>query len=332
MINYADCLQNDLSSAKKNGYKTVLTITNSAHEISDYLAPIRIYGDTCMTGLVSSNFELIEATLSQVRSFLDWIFIDIEKKIPPKFGREVMESGNYFDVLAGKFVDVPLLPIAPNNLTVNAVISSLLVQKINKKGLTVGVVGMGNIGFKVAQRCVEMGCDTFILPKRIGYREVACENAINYTKPSGTIASAHLINSLEKLVMVSDVVVITSPHAKIITQHNYLSFKEKMRIIDVGKGNIDSSVVPYLGNLEWLDVGKELQKYVAQEITMAEVNALQKEAEHKLPPKVRQSGTLAMPEDTLVAFNGDSFYSFADINSEGQYKRLNFNEIKTFEN
>lgn len=332
MMNYADCLQDDLSSAKKKGFQTVLTITNSAHETSNYLAPIRLYKNTCMTGLVSSDLELIEATLSRVRFFLDWVFIDIEKKIPPKFGSEFMESGNHFDILASKFIDVPLLPIAPNNLTVNAVISSVLKQKITNKGLTVGVVGMGNIGFKVSQRCVEMGCDTFIFPKQIGYREVACENAINFTKPSGTIASAHLINSLEKLVMVSDVVVITSPHAKIITQKNYLSFKDKMQIIDVGKGNIDISVVPHLSNLEWLDVGKELQKYVAQEITMAEANVLQKEAQDKLPSKVRQSGTLAMPEDTLAAFNGENFYSFADINSEGEYKRLRFNEIKKFKN
>ena len=320
-------LLDDFKKVKDHSFVKILTVTNSAHEMRSYPTPIRLYGDLFITGVVSSDLEEIREILTQVGDYSDQIFVDIEKKISPRFMKSKLNSGSYFDILRNEFSHLPIRPISPNNLTVNAVVTEITKEKLKNKSISVGVVGLGNIGFKIAQNSVELGCDTFLLSKNVGYREIVLENAINFSKPRGTIANAVTVNSFEKLVLSSDVIIFACPPNQFITDKNVSSFKDKLAILDVGKGNISFDVITELGNVVWIDVGRELIKFIESDLNqdkrLSEINA---KAE-KLPSGMTLAGKYAVPGDMLVNFDGEKFYPFAEINNFGNYVRLSYEQI-----
>lgn len=330
MTHIRDILQNDFHSAKSQSFETVLTVSNSANEENEYLTPIRLAGQHMITGLISTNIESILDIINSNKNLINHFFIDIEKKIPPKFMANQFESGNYYDLVKARMPNLEINPIAPNVLTVNAVVSKILKWKTKHRSLRVGIVGFGNLGFKIAQLSVEIGCDTFILPRKISYKEVVQAEAINFSKPKGTIASVTLVDSLEKLFIQSDVFVLTSPRANIINEQNFSFFKEKFEIIDVGKGNVSTELVNSLPNLSWLDVGDELVQFILAKIS--EKKNIQKKNYQisNLPSNVKMAGKIVGPNNYISTFDGNSYYAFAKINEKLEYNRLSFNQLRKY--
>lgn len=320
-------LLNDFEKAKSGGYVKILTVTNSAHEMNSYLTPIRLHNGFFLTGIVSCDLDEIREILKYIGDYVDYIFVDIEKKIPPKFTNMKLNSGSYFDILRTEFESLPIKPISPNNLTVNAVISELIKSKLKNKSVSVGIVGLGNLGFKIAQNSVELGCDTFLLSKNVGYREIALENAINFSKPRGTIANAITVNSLEKLVISSDVIIFACPPNQFVTSENINSFKDKLAILDVGKGNISSDVIMKLDNVVWVDVGRELLKHIENDLNYDKLTSEMHASIEELQSGMKLVGKYALPGEMLVNFDGINFYPFAECDKNGKYRRLNYEQI-----
>ena len=152
-----DTLHQDFTGARNQSLETILTVSNSANEESEYLTPIRLNEGYMITGLISTNIESIIDIVDFNKNLISHIFVDIEKKIPPKFSGDQFISGNYYDLVKERMPNLDIDPIAPNTLTVNAVASKILNWKTQNRSLRVGVVGFGNLGFKIAQLSVEMG-------------------------------------------------------------------------------------------------------------------------------------------------------------------------------
>lgn len=330
MNNILTSLAQDFCEFDSSEFTRVLTITNSANEYMSYATPIRISDNVIVTGMVTSNLTEMRQVLKAIGGNTDYVFIDIEKKIAPRFSPEILDSGNYYDVLAREFPELNIKPIAPNRLTVRAALASLIKCKRERKSISVGVVGLGNLGFKIALGAVEIGCDTFILPREVGFRETTLENTINFAKTTGTIASARIVSSLEKLAILSDVVILACPPSDIINRDNIFAFKNKISIIDVGKGNVEREQVTKLNNLSWLDVGAELIKFIRGEIASDEHERTMASAEKNLPKGSKIFGNFANRGDILVNFDGKEFYPFASINNDMKYVRYSYQQIRGF--
>ena len=321
-------LAQDFCDFDSSQFIRVLTITNSANEYKSYPTPIRISENIIVTGIVTSDLAEMRQVLKAISGNTDYIFIDIEKKIAPRFSHDILDSGSYYDVLAREFPDLNIRPIAPNSLTVRAALASVIKCKRQRKSISVGVVGLGNLGFKIALGAVEIGCDTFILPRKVGFRETSLENAINFAKTTGTIASARLVSSLEKLAVLSEVVILACPPSKIITHDNVFAFKDKVSIIDIGKGNVEDNQVADLHNLSWLDVGAELIKFIRGEIATEECQRNMASVKKDLPKKAKIFGNFADRNDTMFNFDGEKFYPFASIDNDMNYVRYSYRQIK----
>lgn len=314
-----DIIITDLEVAKKNKLKIIFTISCTAKNGDTYLSPCRIFDDFVVLGAICSNTTVACYFAKAISHLVDVIFVDIEKKHPPEFRIDFIETGNMYHLIRDTVPDHCLiLPYRPNLLTVESAVEQCTDLLAESKNLKVGVVGIGNIGFKLSALLVESGFDVFGLAKVLGAREKSCESAINYTKPKGTISNFTMVDSLEKLAIRSDIILLCATDSAIINEANYTYFKNKRLLLDIGKNNICKSCVSDLPNARWLDVGEVLVKFVTSSFRS---HVVRKNASH-LSSNEKIVGQHALPGETLIVKSGSKSYAIGSITDDGLFKRF----------
>ncbi len=321
-------IADDFEVAKKNNLKNVLTVTQTTNNPVSYLTPIRIIDQYMITGVVAKDsFDAIQLVKECIHN-IDHIFVDIEKKIAPRLVNGHIDTGNFYSLLMSQFSEVvPIHPFRPNLLTINAVVEEVTKLLLIKKNLSVGVIGMGNIGTKVSQLLVETGFDVYGLSKRIGSREICISEAINNTKPKGTISDFKILDSLEKLSLRTDVVILCATEKNIINIENYKLFEKKHLLIDVGKGNINNKVAKESKNIKWLDIGSELKKYIISNLNQINENNKKKEKIKNNSEKYIYPGEIPKNKEKIYEYTGEYHYPIGEIKNDGNFHRFSLREI-----
>ena len=198
-----------------------------------YLTPLRESQKTIYAGAIIYDNETAEKIAKKIDGKVDYVFIDIEKKITNK--RDLFT--NIERVVKSEVQKSIIKNYKPNDITVNS-LENFIQDYYGKDNRGVGgkrilILGAGNIGTKIGIRLLESGSHTFLF-RRDKKKLQKINQVLNIVKPEYTKSKSNVINSDQLKFEYYDVIIGCS--------NNIIKFKKIRKIlknpliIDVGKG------------------------------------------------------------------------------------------------
>ena len=261
-------LLSELSKIASSGKPLLASVVNSSGLESDnpYFTTLRsdkYLSLACF--IVSSQHQALQlsAHLSSVIS--GWL-VDVEKKIPYSATSGLINLGNIYTALRDVIAPSLLWPFKANDLTVDSIVDSLFRQYGDLAGLNIGVVGLGNIGFKASLSLLECGSNLKLFSRNYLHSE-SVVTAINKIKPVATLSSATCARDLQQVFASSDIIVLCSNYPVELSDFSIAcaldSGSTLSRILVVGHNSLNcddaiaiSRVSPFF--IERLDIGGTL--------------------------------------------------------------------------
>jgi hypothetical protein len=253
-----------------SGIRKIFTVGNTriAQISKYYFTPIREFDGIIVGGvIVFSELEAGEV-LKQIDGLFDFILIDTEKKsisVENSNGVFNLERLSYELIKKSKIVK-----FKGNDLTTNS-IEDLISGLLDHRGSLLGgrnvlIIGLGNLGFKIALRLVEVGMNVYV-KSRSSENLPQIINVINLIKPRETVASVSPFDSGQLIKSPYLDIVVLCATSLIHDFYNYLDYlKSDVIILDVGKGCLSDSQVAQLkedGRLVYrLDIGESLNYFI----------------------------------------------------------------------
>ena len=161
------------------------------------MTPVRENRHFIFFGAIVYNESVAKKILQIIDGLVDIILVDIEKKVKSKsksLGLVNIERSAKDNVKKSK-----LYVYKANDLTINAAETLLFNLFLNDKrgigGKKILIIGVGNIGFKLALKFVETGSEIYIYRRNQTILK-KIQQTINFIKPEGTRS---IVKSLKKL-------------------------------------------------------------------------------------------------------------------------------------
>ena len=224
---------------------TIGSLSHFDHAENFYITPIRYIDKFAYMGVI---VKIVEAALEigkKIDGKAKYIFVDSEKKIlKESYGPN--DSGNVEKALKNIIKKSELLTYKGNDLTFRAADSLLRVLVPDLSGAKISVIGIGNIGTKIALSLLERGNDIFLYSSDVNHaREVS--DYLNKIKFRSTIARCSFALNLDEAFVGSNVVIGCSDKkaeigSKQINLMSPKSERNKRILVDIGKGSFKSEV------------------------------------------------------------------------------------------
>lgn len=253
------------TKSKTNKSISIFTISSTRKLPLDnrpYLTPIRRTVHGYIGGSVVFSQTQVLLLVKKIDGIVDHILVDAEKKIGitlgikksimkkynlklPKFedkSRQHIEMGNLSSVCANEIKKSRFYEYKPNDITVEAVWHLLSNKFKTLSGRNIAIIGVGNIGFKLALKLVESGSYVEIVRRDIN-RGLLMSNVINVVKPKDTIATANYNPSALRASLFTDAIIGSTNGVPVITWEMIQSMKPKGMVIDIGKGSIEKDAL-----------------------------------------------------------------------------------------
>lgn len=295
--------------ASNNNVLKVFVLGNTRLNGSDdyYFTPIRRYENIILFGAIV--FSEIEASLilNLVDGLFDYIYVDAEKK-----SKKSLSSGVFnLERLAFEMVSKSGLRFYKGNDITTDSINNLILNYFGTKGRLIGglnilIIGVGNLGFKLALKLVERGANIFLLSRDFDKAKLISDT-INLIKPKETLASVKPINGLSEGMIHSeklDVVLLT--HLSTIPEYTdfYLGLKNSVLFIDVGKGCLSSKQLEGLSQKGFTcyrsDVGDELLHFILSDLKKTNIRKLNLETKKHGEVRIIPPGVIGLEGDVVV--------------------------------
>lgn len=275
---------NKIKQARCTNKLVVFTIASTAKQESEpFLSPLREYDEFCILGCVIFNQTSLAELLVAIDGLVEIILVDAEKKIPIHQGDDAgsvanglrtigsFETGNFSKLCFTQIKKSLVFEYKPNDLTVNAA-WMFLSQKLHSfTGRKISLLGLGNIGSKLALKLVECGADVHVY-SRDYFKSHMIVQALNLIKPIGTIANITCHREPLPASFASDVLIGATNGNPIITDEIITSVKKNCLVVDLGKNNITKPAVLLAknNNLEICrtDVTDALKSFVGEILSL----------------------------------------------------------------
>jgi hypothetical protein len=211
-----------------------------------FFTPIRENKNFIFFGAIVYSDKISKKILKIIDGKVDLILIDIEKKIEFKKIADVQNIERTAKDLVKKS-EIHLYKA--NDLAVTAAETLLfnffLKDKRGLGGKKILILGVGNIGFKLALKFVECGSKIYIYRRR---RKIlkTLSHTINIIKPQGVISRVKIMKKIPENFKNYDVVLTTANNVNIVTLERIKNIKKKIIFVDIGKGNFDVESVKEL--------------------------------------------------------------------------------------
>jgi hypothetical protein len=283
-VNLTKLALNKIKQAKCTKKLVVFTVASTAKQESEpFLSPLREYDQFCVLGCVIFNQTSLVELLVAIDGLVDVVLVDAEKKIPIHLGADTgldiadsrtigsFETGNFSKLCFTQIKKSLVFEYKPNDLTVNAA-WMFLSQKLHSfTGKKISLLGLGNIGSKLALKLVECGADVHVY-SRDYFKSHLIIQALNLIKPIGTIATITCHREPLPASFASDVLIGATNGHPIITDEIITSVNKNCLIVDLGKNNLTKSAVAYAREcgLEICrtDVTSSLQTFVTETLSL----------------------------------------------------------------
>jgi len=258
------------SKAKKKKKKTCFLIgtTTKKNFRSFYLTPYRESQKTLYMGAIVNNNKTAQAIAKKVDGIVNYVFVDIEKKISNK-----MDILTNIERATKKMITKSVIKnYKPNDITVNSIEN--FIQDYFREdlrgvgGKKILVVGVGNIGSKIALRLLESGGSVFLIRRNIEKLK-KINNALNIIKPTYTKAKSKIIFKSDLKIDNYDIVIGCAD--KEVKFEKINDFKKLPLIIDVGKSMFSKKNITQLSKRKVpvfrLDVENSLSSFIDSNIS-----------------------------------------------------------------
>jgi len=293
---------------EKESKRTVFLIGNTAKiENSEfYLTPIRNYDQVILSGAIVYSEEMARKIARKIDGIIDYVFVDAEKKISNKYSMSG-EPGNIERSVKEIIKKSVLISYKSNDLTVDAT-DAFISEYFSKDivgigGKKIAIIGVGNIGSKLAQKLVERGANVTLYRRNRDKLNLIVKQ-INTTKSKYTVAQASTSLSANEACKDADILIGATDGIPVIDDSIVKKSSKNILLIDIGKGSIsaDAIKVAHSRNLEVfrLSIESALEGMVASLISTH--NILEKRTGrgeyHKI--NIVSGGLLARTDEIVV--------------------------------
>ena len=228
---------------KKEGKKTVFLIGNTikGEDGKFYLTPIRNYAQVVLSGVIVYSEEIAKKIAKEVDGLVDYIFVDAEKKISDNHSI-TGEPGNIERAVKEVIKKSVFISYKSNDLTVDAAdafISEYFSKDIRHiGGKKIAIIGVGNIGSKLAQKLVERGANVSLYRRNRDKLNLIVKQ-INTTKSKYTVAQASSALSVNEACKDADILIGATDGIPVIDNSiiNNLNQNKEDYIVDYEKKN-----------------------------------------------------------------------------------------------
>ena len=246
-------------SAKDQALPSAFTIASTSKVTEyrhPYLTPIRRVPHSVVGGAVVFSQTQASLLCQAIDGQVDHILVDAEKKIdvlvdvdqealdvfglakPEKLKTySHVELGNLSASCAQLITKSQFQEYKPNDLTVEAAWHFLSQYFRVLSGRKIGIIGSGNIGFKLALKLVESGTQVQMVRRDLS-KGMLMANAINIIKPLSTISNAQYNASPLHAALFCDALIGCTDGQPVITWEMIQSLKPGGLVIDIGKGSV----------------------------------------------------------------------------------------------
>ncbi len=255
----------------KSDVVKVFTIGNTriSNESRFYFTPIRKHENVISAGVIVFSEEEAAVIMSKIDGLFNFVLIDSEKK-----SISINGSDGIFNLerLSSEIIkQTKIYRFKGNDLTTNS-IEDFVHSILQRKGKLMGgnnvfIIGLGNLGFKLTLRLVELGMNIYVQNRTASKIDNLLET-INLIKPKETIASARKFEESEIAAVLPKIDFVILCTTTIVNDfEKYIKyFGSDITILDVGKGCISNEVIEYLKKrnivVYRLDIGDALGQFI----------------------------------------------------------------------
>lgn len=266
LVQYLKDRLSELKKLKTQSNKTIVFTVGNTRVFQDsnfYFTPIRILDNVVISGIVVFSETEGAEVFKEIDGFVDFIFVDCEKK-----SKNRKEGLFNLERLSTELIKISKLKFYKGNDITTDSIDSFLFSffKLNNEllgGKNILIVGIGNIGFKIALKLVERGANVYLKSRR-KKKILILKNTLNLIKPKETISEAKIYSQETKIEY--DAIILT--HLKPLRSNNIVFDKTKKTtfVLDVGKGCLNKKQIKKLKikglKTFRLDIGDAFINYV----------------------------------------------------------------------
>lgn len=254
----------EMASESELGF-TIGSLSDYTHEEDYYITPVRSTKRLKYMGAIVKNVETAVEIARIVDGKVDYLFVDSEKKIHPRnYGQN--DVGNIEKAISNVLHHTKLLPYKGNDLTVLAADSLIRVLTPNLTGAKIAIVGVSNIGMKLALSLLERGNNVCLFSRDLLHAKSTAD-LLNKMKMRNVLVECGYAENLEKAIRNSDLVISCSNGKstigiKEINQMQRGPIENKPILVDVGKGAFNEEIIEYGHLIHRVDVGDQLSREI----------------------------------------------------------------------
>lgn len=258
------CVTN-VSMMQESSVTTVFTISSTATKNKDYLTPyttpIRKTKYFNIAGCIVYTQAQALLVAQSIDGIVDVVIVDDEKKIPFQIEPEIdflpehlvnitkgdkksisnVETGNLTSVCYEVINKSKMYKFKPNDITVDAAFGFLEQRFPILSGMKIAIIGAGNIGSKLALKCVEVGAEVTIHRSNHAKGE-SIVLALNHIKSPSVISNITYCDDIVKATFMSDIIIGTTDYSIIHWKHVAVA-KKNVLLVDVGKGSFEKETI-----------------------------------------------------------------------------------------
>jgi|GEM_PF-953555 len=208
-----------------------------------YLTPLRETNTLIYGGAVVRDVATAYEIARYVDGKTDYVFVDAEKKIRKiYYGPD--DVGNIERAIRETVTQSKIITYKGNDLCVDAVDRLLEQLVVGLDTFKAGILGVGNVGAKIALRLVERGAHVTVY-RRAGDKLKKIIAGLNNIKSANTIAKISMAHSLEDVFSGMDIVIACANEKEIVGKRllSLMNANGPRILVDVGKGCFDEEAV-----------------------------------------------------------------------------------------
>lgn len=229
--------------------RTVFTISNTSKGafVGSYFTPLREFQNLIVSGIVVYSPEVAKNAATLADGRVNYVFVDAEKKIPKD-----LESGEDINIeldVKRIVANSCCISFKANDMSVDAADS--FIAEIYRKDISgvgrkkIALIGLGNIGFKLALKLVERGASVHCY-RRDRDALLRLVDTINMVKPKYTLASAIAADNVRDACQSADIILGVTNGIGAISENDLDGISQEAFIMDIGKGSFSAEASAFL--------------------------------------------------------------------------------------
>lgn len=227
--------------------------TRKVNESGLFFTPVRETSRLVVSGAIVYSDEQAAALARAVDGRVDYVLVDAEKKISPKYLEGDCYISNVERVVRETIKQSKIVTYKGNDITVDA-IESFIAQILaeNPRGLggkKAAIIGVGNVGSKLALKLVERGMSVNLF-RRDSHQLAIIVAAINIIKSAETIATASAAPDALTAARGAHLLIGLTQGTAVITEQMVDVLASGAVLIDGGKGCFHPSAIEHAISLK----------------------------------------------------------------------------------